>query len=171
MTDSQVTAADLLADGGHFAEPYPDDLDWDDPEAMEPWEDQVHHRFLFHDGGALEYLHYATSNHHAELEVWGGTYRLDGDRLHLVRTHLWSWSSGDWMDEKSYARMDFHPRAMSVTLARDGVGLYFDFDGCIFRPLRACPHIEPMLDDVRFRIDECKARVRSHFATRTDESA
>jgi hypothetical protein len=155
--------ADLLADGGHFAEPYPDDLDWSDPEGLGEWEDLVHSRFVFHADNNFEYLYYGVSNNHVELEVWCGTYRLEDDVLHFRRTQVWSWVSGKWMDEAIPAQFDPIVETFSTPLTRDAVGLRFDLDECTFRPLRDCPAIEPMLDDVRLRIRECLSRVRAHL--------
>jgi hypothetical protein len=156
--------ADLLADGGHFAEPYPDDLDWSAPEGLGEWEDQVHHRFVFHADDAFEYLYYGVSNNHVESEVWCGTYRLAGDVVHFRRTQVWSWVSGKWMDEQvPPAKFDSVVETFAVSLTRDAVGLRFDLDECTFRPLRDCPAVEPMHDDVCLRIQECLSRVRTHL--------
>jgi hypothetical protein len=163
VTASVFTYADLRADGGHFAEPYPDDLDWSDPEGLGEWEDQVHHRFVFHDDNNFEYLYYGVSNNHVESEVWCGTYRLADDAVHFRRTQVWSWVFGKWMDGETPAEFDPNVETFAVSLTRDAGGLRFDLDECTFRPLRDCPAIEPMLDDVRQRIQECISRVRAHY--------
>ena len=163
MTAPVFKYADLCADGGHFAEPFPDDLDWSAPEGLGEWEDLVHSRFVFHEDNSFEYLYHGVSNNHVESEVWCGTYRLAGDVVHFRRTQVWSWVSGKWMDGVTPAEFDPNVVTFAVSLTRDAVGLRFDLDECTFRPLRDCSGIEPMLDDVRHRIRECISRVRAHY--------
>ncbi|MFY0541989.1 hypothetical protein [Nannocystis pusilla] len=61
------------------------------------------------------------------------------------------------------AEFDPNVETFAVSLTRDAGGLRFDLDECTFRPLRDCPAIEPMLDDVCQRIQECISRVRAHY--------
>lgn len=159
-----IDVSKLLADGGTYGEPEPDDLHDRsiDPAVRDYFATLRFHLFRFHPDGTFLYCWIDADLYGSTEHVEEGTYALDDDTLVLAYTQRHTCSNRRFEGRSVTHEQDPYTERIPLREGPDGVELDAEAEGAHgattrFVPIRRCPAQQVWLDELDDAVAECRS--------------